>query len=348
MRSKRIAPPEFWRFVFILFICVLHFEEDVYDRHHILAYGGYLGVDFFLLLAGFTVALNHDKSPITSPLSFVYGRVKRLYPEFLFAIFLMMGLWIIYNSNGFLHILGHIISFWHQYFFLNAIFPSGLEMRSIWFLSYWILGILFLASILKSDKLLVSGGVVLCALSWHYYHRGTFYSDPAKPDFIFSVRLIKCLSEVIVGGVVYKLYKEISKYDLTSSGRFLFSVIEIGIVSVVLLLMTCKGRSQIDYEICFGFIAIILFSFWKKTYLSRLLDNKVSIFLGRMSLPIYLYHLFTVKIVAQYCHNSDNKTFVYLGTLISIFITSYLFHQFVDRFFKRFLAGVVNKLVVRK
>ena len=140
----------------------------------------------------------------------------------------------------------------------------------------------------------------------------------------------------------------ISKYELTSIGRFVFSMIELGIVSAVLVLMTCKGRSQIDYEICFGFIAILLFSFWNKTYLSRFLDNKVSIFIGRLSLPIYLYHLFVVKIVAQYCHNSDNKTFVYFCTLISIFISSYLLHQFVDRYFKRFMAGVVNKLVVRE
>ncbi len=34
--SKRVAPPELWRFYFIMMICFLHFEEDVYDDVHIL------------------------------------------------------------------------------------------------------------------------------------------------------------------------------------------------------------------------------------------------------------------------------------------------------------------------
>ena len=51
IKGKRVAPPEFWRFVFIMMICFLHFEEDVYDNVHILAYGGFLGVDFFFLMS---------------------------------------------------------------------------------------------------------------------------------------------------------------------------------------------------------------------------------------------------------------------------------------------------------
>ena len=60
-KIKRIAPPEFWRFVFIIYVCFFHFEEDVYDGACILANAGYLGVDFFLLISGFAVSYSYRR-----------------------------------------------------------------------------------------------------------------------------------------------------------------------------------------------------------------------------------------------------------------------------------------------
>lgn len=347
-KTTRIAPPEFWRFVFILFICFLHFEEDVYDRVHIVANSGYLGVDFFLLLSGFVVAFNHGLKPIQSAFSYSLSRVRKLYPEFLFAILLMLGLWIIYdNTFGIKGFIVHLYNTKFQYVFANALYPTGIEMRSIWFLSYWLIGITVLAATLRKNWLRIVGALAISFMSWHVYNRGSLFNDPANPEWLWSLRLVKCVSEVIIGALAYDLFRHIKDVNFTKLGKCLLSILEVLVIAFTIFVMARKGRNMLDYEVCMAFVIIIVLAFMNKTFISRLLDNKVSLWLGKMSLPIYLYHLFVVKLVANNWHNSDNKVLIYTGSLVAIIILSWVSHLFVEKCFKPFLSWVRKKLIVK-
>ncbi len=347
MKNSRIAPPEFWRFIFILFVCLLHFEEDVYSRIHIIANAGYLGVDFFLILSGFVVAYNHDKKPIKSVMIFAWNRVKRLYPDFLFAIILMFGLWLIFdNDNGFKGILVHIRDTKFQYFFINAFYPTSLEMRSIWFLSYWLVGIIVLAFTLKNNKLPVLGGVIISFMSWHVYNQGTLFGDSSIPEYLWSLRLMKSVSQVVIGALAYETFKLLYKVNFTKAGIVLLSAIEILVVLFVVVVMARKGRNMLDYEVCIGFFVIIIFAFLKKSALSILLDNKLSIFLGKLSLPIYLYHLFVIKFVSICWYNYPNKFLLYSVSIVAILVLSFIFHLFVEKGLQPMLKCCVKKIVV--
>lgn len=348
IKGKRIAPPEFWRFVFIMMICFLHFEEDVYDDVHILAYGGYLGVDFFFLLSGFAVAYSNKRKPIESTLSYVFGKVKKIYPDFLFAVLLMFALFVIYDSSGIKSILLHIYECRYQYFFVNALFPTSLEMRSIWFLSYWVIGLIVLSYVLKKNALLVIGGVALSYMSWHWCYIGSFFNNSVAPEFLWSVRLTKCVSQVIIGACAYEVMQRYENIKLTSFGKMFFSLIEFLFIAYVLYYMPREGRSHVDYYLCLGFVVIISMSFWNKTYISRLLDNRLSVFLGKLSFPIYLYHLFIVRLLTIYYHNCENKVVMYVVITAGVILSSYLFHLFVERCFKHFLSFICSKLIVRE
>lgn len=346
--SARIAPPEFWRFVFIIFVCLLHFEEDVYDKAHIIANSGYLGVDFFLLLAGFVVSLNHYYKPIHSPFRYSLGRVKRLYPDFLFAVFLMFGLWILFdNTNGIIGILTHLYNTKFQYIFANALYPTELEMRSIWFLSYWLIGITVLAATLKRNRLKTVGILAISFMSWHVYNRGSLFNDPAQPEWLWSIRLAKCVAEVVIGALAFDFYRHIKDINLTKIGKILLSFVEILLVVFTLYVMVRYGRNVMDYEVCIAFAFIIIFAFMNKTYLSNLLNNKMSLWLGKISLPIYLYHLFVIKLVDTYWHNCDNRVILYAFSLTAIILFSWLTHLFVDKYFKQFLTWMVSITTVK-
>ena len=349
MTRTRVAPPEFWRFFFILFICFLHFEEDVYDKVHLIANAGYLGVDFFLLLSGFVVSMNHHISPINSVFQYTIKRVKKIYPDFLFAIILMFVLWLLLdNENGVLGIAGHIFSTKYQFVFANAFYPVELEMRSIWFLSYWLVGIIILATVLKRNYLRLAGVVALSFMSWHVFNKGSLFNDSAIPEFLWSVRLIKCVSQVIIGALAFDAYLHLKDIKFSKLGKFVLSAIEIASVLFVIFIMAKKGRNLMDYEVCIAFIIIIILSFLNNTFLSRILDNRLSVFLGKLSLPIYLYHLFVVKIISVFWHNVDNKLVVYTATLASIIVFAYLFHLLVVKLFKPGLKYCCSKMFVKE
>ena len=185
-------------------------------------------------------------------------------------------------------------------------------------------------------------------MSWHWCYIGTFFNNSVEPEFLWSVRLIKCVSQVIIGACVYEIMKKIADVKLTSFGKFVFSMFELMTVLYVIYYIPWDVRNHTDYYLFLGFVIIILMSFWNKTYLSGILDNRVSVFLGELSFPIYLYHLFIVRLLTIYFHNYEHKVVMYVAVTAGVILSSYLFHLFVERLFKQFMSFVCSKLIVRE
>ena len=347
MKSKRIAPPEFWRFVCILYVCFYHFEADVYDGVTVLSKGAYLGVDFFLMLSGYAVAYSNNRKPITSPLGYAFDKVKKIYPDFLFVILLMFLLWLIYDSTDMQSVFTHIYERRLQFFFVNAFVWTPFETGPLWFLSYWLVGMVVLIYVLKKKWLFVAGGLAISFMAWHYFYRGLLLDDPIIPQFLWSIRLIRCVFEVIIGAMAFEMTKRLEHVQLTAFGKVVWSVVEILIVSYVLVAMARSGRNLVDYYLLAGIFSIIILAFWKQTWLSNLLDNDFSIFLGKLSLPIYLYHPFVDKLAVIYLHNNPAKILAYVAYGVGVLVSAYMFHLFVERYFAMLLRTVWHKMYVK-
>ena len=350
MKETRIAPPEFWRFIFIIFICFLHFEEDFFNRNHLIANSGYLGVDFFLLLSGFVVGMNNYNKPIQSTIHFVWRKLRKLYPDFLFAVLLMFILWLLYdNKGGIKGVVEHVWHYKYQFIFANSLYPTNLEMRSIWFMSYWLVGVIVLSATLKRGYLKFVGALAISFMSWHIFNRGSLFNDPTTPCFLWSVRLMKCTSEVIIGALAYKIYWYLKKVNFSNYGIFILSIIEFVSVIFVMYIMSRRGRDLMDYEVCISFVLIIILSFLNITYLSQILNNKVSFFLGKISYPIYLYHLFVIKIVSIYWSDTnENSAYYYFLIGGGIIVFSILCHLFVEKIFTPILEYFCKKIILER
>ena len=55
-KSRRVASVEFWRFLFTVLVCLYHFEILFPKRKLFLS--GSSAVEFFFVLAGFTIAMS--------------------------------------------------------------------------------------------------------------------------------------------------------------------------------------------------------------------------------------------------------------------------------------------------
>ena len=62
-----------------------------------------------------------------------------------------------------------------------------------------------LKKLYEKKSLFVVGGFAISFMSWHFYYRGLLQDDLVVPQFLWSVRLIRCVSEVIIGAMAYEL-----------------------------------------------------------------------------------------------------------------------------------------------
>lgn len=158
VNRHRVATPEFWRFVFVMAMVFGHFEDDYLGfGNNFIAIGGYLGVEFFLLLSGFAITLQYERSPMDfNPRDNWLKRFRSIYPDYLWAIFIMFVVWCATEATSMQNIIHHLyrnrLQFILAWPFLKC---GGLEMRSLWYVSYW----LFLYGVIALNiRCLRSGG----------------------------------------------------------------------------------------------------------------------------------------------------------------------------------------------
>lgn len=349
VRKNRIAAPEFWRFVFIMAIALLHFEEDLYNRVHIIGEGGYLGVEFFFLLSGFLIAMQFKSSAdsYNSGVN-ILKRIKSIFPDYLIGIILMTILWACTEASGVMDVAKHVYHNRLQFIFAWPFVKYGeLEMRSLWYVSYW----LFLYCVIALNIRRLCGGgrmiATICALaSFAYYsiQHGSLYGDPKVCTFI-EPRMFRCAAFMILGMGLYDIYDKFQNIQLSRFGYWVLSVIEILVICDCAYMMMFKARTMTDFiiTICFGII--ILFAFIRKTWLSKILDNKFSLFLGKLSMPIFIYHLIVIYGIQHYLRPYlHGRILVYSVFIVLVILFSWGMGELTRRYIKPGLEEFVASL----
>jgi peptidoglycan/LPS O-acetylase OafA/YrhL len=100
---------ELWRFAFTIGVVVMHF--GYYN-------GYYIAVDFFFMLSGFLLMCSLDSIPAERKtiFGFIKKRLIRIYPHYLFSLFVMIGVLVHWLAFGIQTIISAVFSFFgHKY-----------------------------------------------------------------------------------------------------------------------------------------------------------------------------------------------------------------------------------------
>lgn len=310
-----IKPLTSLRFIFawIVFISHLTFLEQSENPFFVWLFQsickeGYIGVSFFFILSGFILSYRYENIVLNKEQikKFYVARFSRIYPLHVLTLLLAIPLTI--------HILNRDIAMWliewianltltqsfipikSMYFSFNSLSWSISNEMFFYLLFPMILWALRKFKIIKNLLLpvLIGIAIVLVFLIPRDFQHQIFYIHP-------FLRII----DFIIGIYLFQLFTYVKKRKFELKYNFLEAS-----SSIFLILFFCLHHfipQVLRYSFYYWFpISYLLFSFsFQKGILSKLLSNKVCVYLGEISFAFYMFH----QLILRYFEIFNRKFF---------------------------------------
>lgn len=299
--SRHIATLQSMRFIFCMQIFMCHYFSNL--GFHSFYYGGDAGVTFFFILSGFVLSIGSGASVEDRTfryLQFLRKRLAKIYPLHLvtFTIALCMS-FVAGVKFNIIKTLLHV--FMLQEFTLSEDmlkYGTGLS----WFLGtlffcYFLFPFLYRQLIISRNRIfrVTLTLYVLLALAIE-----SCCNNSAIDDFVYAFPPLRII-DFAVGIITYRLYTAHFSIRLRQwiarQSTGILSTLEIIIVamSVLTYIPYCLLPSWIRFAPYF-WIPFSLLIYWfaissdNKGIISKLLSQRVLVFLGNISFEIYMLH----------------------------------------------------------
>lgn len=288
-KEGRNSAIEFLRFFIIMCVVVHHYCGR--------APAGYLGVDFFFLLSGFLlmkhfadsdVAIN--EGPALTAAKYTKGRYLRILPYYLIAFFLSLVLSVCMWRGG--SLAGVIENNFWELLMLEAFgFTENLIVGPGWYCSALIIAgfcIYFLLAKNQKTYLYVVAPISLFLIfAWMDRSLGNL-NRWLQYDTFISTGVLRGFAEMGLGCISYQIYKWLRTKNVEN--RVASTTFEFICFSYIIYIIFKVGPSQKDFVCVFAMAALIISVFVGNSLWSELLNNRLSRFLGSISIGIYLNH----------------------------------------------------------
>lgn len=329
IKNNRNTSLEALRFFSMIQICCLHYNA-LFGRMKT----GYLGVEFYFILAGFFIFINIRRKK-EGVIQYSINKAKKFYTEYIVALILTycVSSHMISKSYDSIGLLGEVLKFVSQLLFIQSTGPFlGGYNSPTWFFSILMWGGALIYLLTKNyQKFSIK---ILFPILILLYLTCCFNSDGKMTlekwgimGGVFPMELIRGCAEMGFGVLIgYIFVNYISKNKFSK----VFSNLVITISIILYIWIVFRGRQFPQFV--FILLPIIIWgSMIGETFLSKLFKNKIWLSLGKLSFAMFLIHIFLVRLI-KYSF-SDIPYFTYTGFiiyLVALIPISYLFSLFCN------------------
>lgn len=310
--STKVSTVEFWRFAFTVIVCLFHLE--IYFGNQTVLPSGSSAVEFFFILAGFTMAMSAARyyagnpSPMTTreahakAVQFVKNKLIAIYPVLIIAILLylfmtptmpmMPGM----PGTSKLQMLQN--TEWEWLMLVGT--PMGNQegiapIIPLWFLTaLLIVGYLYTFAIYKKYDFIRFAAPAVGILFYIYFAQNAEkVLDFYLPMGFFNAAMVRGIAEMSFGVSMYFLYEYLSKKKLGVVWQIILSLVEAYAIFRFFQLTLFQPLGVDNFRRIPYIMIIVLLSFLNITFLARGLNKLGGLWrkAGRISLTMYLCHL---------------------------------------------------------
>ena len=328
--KQRNATIELMRFLFASSVVLFHIAGTLWDRKLILFDGGdlrltlfrngYIGVEFFFLVSGFLMAKSiyrrqtAEQSGTLQPepvgvetIRFLWGKVKSLWPYYLPACAIGCLLFLLTKKS--LH-LGWFVPYLPSLFFLQETGLSDASFTGLpsWYISSMLIAMAVLYPLCRKFYFsftslfgLVLGILMPGALIQLNGNLAGTGQDWWAITFACNFR---ALGEIALGTVCYEASRRLSQVSFSTGKRLLFSLLQVAGYGLAFFYACCYTDRRFSGQVLLVLAVAITLSFSEVGYFAQrkkhAKPNRLFLYLGALSLPIYLLQIFLIRLVSTY------------------------------------------------
>ena len=327
--------------------------------------GGFIGVDIFFVISGYLISsilyrhlFNQDDPGKVHIVDFYSRRVRRIFPALISVLIttLALGALVLYPSELKIllkHIIGGSTYVSNFILYNEAGDYFNVDSKFKLLLHLWSLGVeeqfylvfpIFLWVIYKLNLNFVLSLTLFSIVSFVINYNYVKHGFVSKAFFMPWSRFWELSLGAVLAYVEYSYVKQISSFkenkickillttlsrnsiDKQNKIKNLISVVGIALIITGLCLIDNNGVYPGAKALIPVFGAIFIIAAGKDAYINRfILANKVMVFLGLISYPLYLWHWPLLSLV-YICDEGHPKSFViFIAILISLLLATITF-----------------------
>ena len=310
-KRKRISAVEFWRFVFTCMVSLYHLE--IFFVKKSLFPSGSGAVEFFFVLAGFTLAMSAErrhlargglaaepKAAADRALAFAKNKLKAILP--IVACWLVLHILAAPGLESFQSKLSFLMNAeWEALLMVGTPmgFNNGMAPNiPLWFLtSLLIAGYVYTYLMERHFERMRFLAPVIGVLGITFFAlKTTTVLDHNIAVGFMTAGTVKAFSELALGISLFFLYARLREKKPKLWQSLLLELVELYVLYRLFSLIIGQPAGLANYKRTLYIMALILFAFLRVTPLTKALDNPFSRLLGKVTLAMYICHYTLINV----------------------------------------------------
>lgn len=344
-----------WKFIFAIVIMLFHSRRLYIDLDTSLFKGGYIAVEFFFIVSGFYFAKNtlkeyYKKETIgKETINLIWKKIKVFFPYILVAYLINVIVKIIFSK---FKIVSIVNSIWNLLLLKEFGFRGPIYSGQLWYLSVIFISLFILYPLVKKYKKnfiqLYSPIIVIFILgALNRYKLGLDHSYANWIGYM-NTGILRGFADINIGMLIYLLNEKLKNVEYTKLGKIVLSLISEGLLILVLLITSkMKNFVHYDYVMLLFIVVSVTIMVSKKTIEYELLSNKISNYLEKISLPIFINHSAIIDLCFYSSLIKLSPVKLTIIVVISTILLSIIEMQLIKLIKKKQLISKCSKLIIK-